>query len=440
MAASTISLALPAIGVEFHTSLDQTGWVLLSFLVVTTVLMMIAGRVGDLVTHRTVYLLGFAIFGVASLAAGVAPRFWWLLAARVVQGIGGAMIMATGPALLTTSFPASERGKALGILSTATYIGLTGGPPLGGLLISAIGWRVVFWINVPVAVIVLLLGARLLPRTKAAAPTPLDLRGAAGLVTGLPLLLFALSEGHEWGWASPRTLTLAVVGLAALVWFVRYEWRARRPFLDLHLFRSGVFANAVAAAVCNYVALFVPMILLPFFLVEALGVGESHAGLLLSPQPLMMAIIASPAGWLSDRIGSRPLGAAGMLILAIGIGGLATLHAGTTPLAVAAWLAVVGFGTGVFISPNSSTLMGAAPKSQQGVAGGIMAVARNFGMLVGIALATELFRAFGGRAGGAWQATDFYAWRLSLLIAAAVSLLGAGLSFLRGQALADNKL
>lgn len=428
LAGSAVTLTLPEIGRVFDVSLRHTQWVLQSFLLSTTALMLPAGRLADMLGHRRVYLCGFVTFALASAACGVAPGFGWLVAGRVVQGMGGALVMASSPALLTTSFPAARRGRALGMLATATYTGLTLGPPTGGLLVGGLGWRWVFFLNVPVAIVVLALGLLLLPRSRPR-PAALDLPGTAALVAGLPLLLLSLSLGRGQGGAGLAFPACLAGGLLLLAIFGWVERRHRSPLLDLGLFRSAAFTGAALSAVLNYVALFVPIILLPFFLTEGLGTREAGAGLLLAAQPLAMALVASPSGALSDRLGSRSLATAGMLAMALALLGLATLGPGVSHAGVAARLALLGLGTGIFISPNSSALMGAAPPQRQGIAGGVLAVARNLGMLLGVALAAALFHALGGETGGQWDASEFGALRLVLVVAAGIALLGAVTAF-----------
>ncbi len=433
MGGSTVTLALPELGNDLGITLQQAGWIMESFLLAVTVLLLAAGRAADLLGHGRVYLTGFALFGVTSLICGLAGDFRLLVGARVLQGIAAALVMATGPALLTLSFPPQQRGRALGNLSTATYIGLTLGPPLGGWLVSALGWRWVFYLNVPVALVVVAIGLRALPKAPPRERTGVDWGGLALLVVGMPLVLAAVAEGRSWGWTSAWTLGCAGLGLVALAAFVVVETRVAAPLLDLGLFRSRMFSGATASALLNYVAMFVSIILMPYFLVEARGLETSHAGLLLSAQPLVMALVASPAGWLSDRIGSRGLAVAGMLVMAAGLGWLSTAGLDTPLWRVAAPLAVMGLGTGVFISPNSSALMGAAPRRRQGIAGGVMAVARNLGMMTGVALAMTVFHGAGGHTGQAWGAADYGALQVALLVAAGAAVLAAGAAALRGQ-------
>ena len=432
MTGSTVTVALPAIGQDLGVSIEWTSWVMLSYLLSVTVLLPVCGWAGDRMGHRAVYLGGFGVFGLASLAAGLAPGFAWLIAARVMQGAGGAMVMSTGPALLTTTVPGARRGMALGIVATATYTGLTVGPSLGGALVGLGGWRWVLLVNTPVAAIVWFMGWRGLPRAAERRPMPFDGLGALTLFVGLPLLLIAMSRGGRWGWTAAPTLSLATLGVAAVALFIAVELRRDHPLLQLRLFYARVFAGATLSAVANYIAIFIQMILLPFYLMEGLNLSAPLAGMVLSAQPLAMALVAMPSGTLSDRVGTRGLAVLGLLIQAGGMVGLSTLSAESTATQAALWQAMLGLGTGVFISPNSSALMGAAPRHQQGMAGGVLALARSMGMMLGVASATAVFAAAGGVTGGAWGQTNYDAMSLAFLVGAAVSLFGAVSAALRG--------
>ncbi|MHA1568294.1 MAG: MFS transporter [Alphaproteobacteria bacterium] len=433
MAGSAVNLALPAISQDLGITLDLTSWIVLTYLLAVTVLLLVFGHFGDVLGHRLVYLAGFALFGVVSMICGLAPNFWVMIVGRSLQGVGAAMVMATGPAILTTTFPTSQRGRALGILATATYIGLTVGPPLGGLLITTLGWRWVFFINLPIMLLVVSLGVAFMPATPKRKSDYFDRGGAFMLSLGLPFTLLAIAEGNRWGWLSAGVISSGVVGVFFLFSFVLYELRQEEPLLRLSLFRSGIFTGATISALFNYIALFMLIILMPFYLIEGLGFSASEAGLLFSIQPLIMALVATPSGWLSDRIGSRGPAVIGLLILAVGLWGLSTVGAQATWLEVVVWLAVMGLGTGIFITPNTSALMGAATRQEQGIAGGVMALARNLGMMIGAAAATAVFMAAGGETGGDWTAGEYSALRVALLLAAALSFLGAVAAAMKGN-------
>jgi MFS family permease len=370
---ASTNLALPDIGRDFGVTLGGSRWVVLAFLVAVTALLPAAGRIGDAVGYNRLFLAGYLLLVFTSAGCAAAIGIKTLVLARVLQGAAAAMVMAAAPALLTTTFQAAHRGRALGMLGTATYVGLAIGPPVGGVILAAGGWRWVFFIGAPVAALITAVGWRVLePRRREA------------------------QGGPRIGWLA-----------------------------SLALFRSRTFTASAIAAVFNYVALFVPLILIPFVLVEGHGLSQRTAGFVLAAQPIAMALTAAPAGLISDRLGSRGLSVFGMIVVAAGAAGLSFTGPSSTLPSIAAWNAVIGVGTGCFVTPNSSALMGAAPRSQQGSAGGIMAVARNLGMMIGVASATTFFAAAGGTTGHGWDATDYRAFRIALHAAAIVALLGA---------------
>jgi len=433
MAGSMVNLALPDLGRDLGISIEESRWVVQSFLLAVGALLLPAGRLGDLLGHRRVYLIGYTFFGAASLLCGLAGSFASLVFFRVLQGLGSAMALAASPALLTLSFPEEQRGRALGMQSTATYVGLTLGPTLGGLIVSALGWRWTFYVYVPVTLIILILGLGFLPRKKKDKRPKYDLAGALALVLGLPLLLLLLSESQRWGLGFFMTWLSAGLGALGLSVFVLIQRRSASPLLDLNLFRSRMFTGASISAVANYIALFCVTILMPFYLEEGRGKSPAVTGMFLSVQPLLMALAASPSGWLSDRIGSRGLATTGMLIMAAGLFGLSGLGPDSGETVVILWLSMVGLGTGIFISPNSSALMGSAPRKQQGAAGAVMAESRVLGMFIGVAMATAIYNAAGGQTGTRWNPEDFDAMHLAMLAGSAAALLGALSASLRGK-------
>lgn len=438
MAGSAVGITLPELSRELSITVDEAGWVMLSYLIGATVFLLLAGRVGDLIGHRRVYLAGYFAFGVMSLAAGLAGNVWLLVAARVVQGVGGSLVMATGPALLTTSFPAARRGQALGTVATATYVGLTIGPSLGGWLVHSWGWRWIFFINVPTTAVIGLLGLLYLPKTKPAHRGRIDVASTILLLAGLLPLTLAIVEGPRWGGNWPPTAAGVAAGLIFLAAFTWRQARQPAPLLNLELFRSRIFTGAALSALANYLTLFVPTFLLPYYLVEGLGLDYRTTGLLLTAQPLIMALVAAPSGMLSDRIGTRWLAAGGMMLLAVGMFGLATLGPESRPGEVVALCLAGGLGTGVFISPNSSAIMGAAARARQGTAAGVMALARSLGMLLGVATATAVFQLAGGVTGRAWTAVDYRAMHAAFLVAACVAVLAA-IFALSAKAPSENK-
>jgi sugar phosphate permease len=258
-------------------------------------------------------------------------------------------------------------------------------------------------------------------------PEPFDWAGAATFMIGLVVLMLALNQGHAWGWASPIILTMLFVTLLTAALFVLIEQRMASPMLDLSLFRQRLFSAAVASAVANYICMYSVLFLMPFYLIQARGFDPAQAGVLLTAQPLLMALSAPLSGTLSDKIGSRMLGTLGMMILAVGAFFLSRLDLASSQIDIAIALAILGLGTGMFTSPNSGALMGAAPRHRQGIAASVLATARNGGMVLGVGLAGAIFATVQTQFGG----TIFDAISAGWLAATIVTLFGAMTSAVR---------
>jgi len=421
---SVVNTLLPVLGRALGTSIAGIEWVTTIYLLVISGLLLSIGRAGDLFGHKRLYLAGFVLFVVGSALCGLAGSARALIALRAVQALGAAMLMATGPAILTRSFPASQRGRALGAQGTFTYLGLTAGPSLGGWLASVFGWRSVFYINVPIGLVAIALALRSITDDRVAhREERFDLVGAALFTVGLVALMVALNQGHAWGWSSPPIVGLLAAAALLLVIFVRVEARRLSPMLDLSLFRSRVFSAATASAVLNYACVYAVLFVLPFLLIQGRGLDTRQAGLVLTAQPVVMAVVAPLSGALSDRIGSRGPATVGMLLLSVGLVCLGLLAPHGTLRSIAAALAVVGLGVGIFVSPNNSALMGAAPRNRQGIAAGVLATARNVGMVLGVGFAGAVFTTVVAQA--ATPAAGLSAGvRASLFAAAALAALG----------------
>ena len=392
MDGSIVNTILPVLRTAFNSDVAAIEWVVTVYLLVLTGLLLTFGRLGDLRGHKSVYVWGFGVFVLGSALCGLAWSATALIVFRGFQAIGGAILAANASAIVTGTIPATQRGRAFGLVSTMTYLGLTVGPSLGGWLTHAFGWRTVFYINVPVGALALILSLIFIPKdTPAEGGQRFDLPGAGIFLAGLTSLMLGLNKGAEWGWSSPTVLGLLVGALALLALFVQIELRSPAPMLDLSMFRVPLFSTAVTSSILNYICVYTIIFLMPFYLIQGRGLNPAQAGLLLTVMPIVMAIVAPISGSLSDRIGSRWPGMFGMGMLAAGLFLLSGLGADSSLWLVGVGLAVVGLGTGTFISPNTSALMGAAPRSRQGIASGVQGSARNFGMVLGIGLAGAVF-------------------------------------------------
>jgi EmrB/QacA subfamily drug resistance transporter len=384
---SVVNTVLPFLRAQLRTDVATIEWVSTVYLLVVSALLLGVGRAGDLYGQKRLYVGGFILFVIGSAVCGLSRNVGMLIGMRGLQAVGAAMLFASGPAILTRTFPPERRGRALGALATFTYLGLTVGPALGGWLATAFGWRSVFYINIPIGLVGIVMAWRALPHDAVAGRgEPFDLAGATLFTTGLVALLVALNQGHAWGWTAPLTIGLLLFAVFQLVLFITVERARAHPMLDLSLFRSRVFTASTLAALLNYICVYSVLFVLPFALIQGRGISVQRTGLILTAQPIVMAIVAPLSGALSDRIGSRILSALGMFLLFVGLLAVVWVMA-FTPLLIAGGLAIIGLGVGLFVSPNNSALMGAAPRHRQGIAAGVLATARNLGMVLGVGIA-----------------------------------------------------
>jgi EmrB/QacA subfamily drug resistance transporter len=437
---SIVNIALPAIAEEFGAGLTQVSWVATAYLLANASLVLTMGRLGDMRGLKAVYIAGFAVFGAGSLACALAWSLPALIASRVLQAAGAAMMFATGPALVTRTFSSDRRGWALGWLSLSVSAGLMMGPVLGGILLSAFGWRSVFLINLPLAAAVIVAARRMLPQD---CPTsePFDLLGALTVGGALLSLLLGMSWIEADGLAAPNVLGAFAFAVLLGALFVVVERRVEHPMVDLSLFESRRFAAGVAAPVLAYMALFAVTFTLPFYLLSVRGLEPAVAGLVLTAIPAAMALLAPVAGRLSDRVGSRGLATAGLLWTAATLFVISRLELSTPLIVVAAALFSVGSGISFFMTPNSAAVLRATPRHRVGVGSALIGEARSVGMALGIGLTAAIIASGLGDSGlmdstgvlGGADAQIFVeAMRPALVTAAVLTLLAATVSWLRG--------
>lgn len=388
---SIVNIALKTLQDTFNTSLSAVEWVVLAYLLVITSLMLSMGRLGDMIGKRVVYITGFVIFTIGSALCSLSWSIDALVAFRALQAIGAAMIQAVGAAILVVAFPPNQRGQVLGFIGTIVAAGISVGPVVGGFLLRQVGWPSIFYINIPIGVMATILALRVIPDDRRRSEQRFDIPGAGMLAGGLLLALIGLTEGQHWGFDDPRTLGLIAGGLAVLGGFVWWENRTPAPMIDLRLFSNRTFSLSLMAAFGVFVALAFNLLLMPYYLQEALGYDPQRAGVTLIALPLVLSVVAPISGSLSDRIGTRWLSVAGLLITITGLLSLTTLTTQSTQLEVVARLALLGVGIGSFQSPNNSTVMGSAPRHALGVAGSLMSVMRTMGQTAGIALAGAIW-------------------------------------------------
>ena len=392
---SIVNISLPSIAQGFGASIATVQWVLVIYPLITVSMMLAVGYLGDVWGRKRIFTAGSVIFAVGSFLCGVAQDPWQLIAFRVVQAAGGAMVVANSAAIVTAAVPAAERGKSLGIVSTVAGIGLSVGPALGGILVDTAGWRWVFFVAVPLSVLTAALAALYLrdrPRSISQAQ-PFDVAGAVLLFISLTSFLMALGEAQENGWSSARLAGLAAVFLISAVAFVLIEQRAALPTVDLALLGDRFFAATATTGLLAYMAMFTAMFLMPFYLTGTAGYSSAQAGTLLTAIPLAMALTATISGWLSDRFGPRWLCAAGMGLCTTSFLLLAQLGHTAAYGDIAVRLLVLGLGVGIFMSPNNSAMMGCVPAARLGMASALVATVRHLGVALGVAVGGGVFTA-----------------------------------------------
>ncbi|MBA3843405.1 MAG: MFS transporter [Actinobacteria bacterium] len=440
----TLIIALPDLERSLNTSLLELVWVILVYMIVSTVLVLTAGRLSDLFGRKTAYVVGFLIFSLASLGAGFAHTGTVLILWRVLQGVGGAFLFANSAALVTDAFPRKELGLAMGTNTMVAAVGLVIGPVLGGAFV-AISWPWVFWFNVPLGILGAAWGLLVLEeRSGRSTERGLDLLGTSTFVVGLTGLVLALSKGGLSGWGNWLVISGFTAAAILLPLFVLIERHGRSPMLDLALFEDRLFTAASATAFLNGLSRFALMFLFVFYFQGPQGKSPVLAGLELAPMAIGMLVASPLAGILADRHGSRGLAALGMLVSAIGLAGMTMLQAHTAYVWSALWLALVGIGSGMFNSPNTAAMMGSVPMHRRGIAAGARVMLQNTGAVISIAFVMAivtaavpkdvLFKIFSGLTSGlsADQLQPFISnMHLALWVLAGVSLLGAVISMLR---------
>ncbi len=400
---SIVNIGLPAISQTFHVGVSGAiEWVIIGYLVIIASVLLTFGRLADMIGRRPILLTGLGVFMLGSVLSGMAPSLLILILARLFQGLGGALIFAVNVAMITSTFVDRGRGLALGLNAVVVSLGVAAGPTIGGIITQYLSWRWIFYVNVPICILVFLAAFFLYrePRLAQARSGRFDPLGAGLLAVGLGSLTLGLSFGQEWGWFSRGTLAALGVGVVMLCVAVYVEKHMEHPILDLHLVTNHVFAFANISFMLCMMALFAPGFLLPFYFEELRGFSTLQTGLMMTPLPLMLAVVAPLSGALADRFGSRWLSPIGLAIACFGLFLLSQINAHSSAPDIIWRLAVTGFGQGLFQSPNTRTMMSAAPASEQGEASGLLATGRVIGQGMSVALTGTVFVGLGGAAAG----------------------------------------
>lgn len=429
---SGVNIGLPAIGTEFAASAVLLTWMSTAYSLATAVFLLPSGKLADIHGRKRLFVTGVAVYTLASVLCALAPSAPVLIAFRIIQGFGSAMILATSTAILTSIYPANERGRVLGINTAAVYLGLSAGPFLGGMIVESLGWRAVFWINVPLAALALAYTLTRVQGEWADSPEDrFDLRGS--LVYALALVGLIVGFGQL---PALRGVWIIIAGLVFGALFVRHQQRTASPLLDLGIFRGNrVFTMSSLAALVNYAATASVTFLMSLYLQYIKALTPREAGLILVAQPIVQTIFSPMAGRISDRIEARYVASLGMGFTVAGIVMLTVLSPESSLVYIIVSLIVLGFGFALFSSPNVSALMGAVERRHYGVASGLVGTMRTFGQMLSMAMVMILFSINMGQASITPEVYPQFmiATRTAFAISAVLCGLGVVASLARGR-------
>ncbi|MEV0051105.1 DHA2 family efflux MFS transporter permease subunit [Saccharopolyspora shandongensis] len=446
---SSLNVALPEVSRHFQASSTAASWMLLSFMLATTTLMVFFGRLADLFGRRTMYLAGLAVYTAASLALGFAPTAWTVVGLRVVQAAGGTMLLANSAALLTTAFPRQHLGRGMGIYIASFSVAQLLGPTLGGFLSHRFGWEWVFWSNVPMGLLCLLWGAMVLrPDKGRTGERGIDAPGNILILLCLGSFLLGLSQIGERGLTDPLVLGSFALAVVLAPVFLAVERRRRNPAVDIGLFRDPGYSFGLAAGLLNTIARMAVLLLIALFYQAVQGDDPVAAGLKVLLLPLTTMIASTGSGLLQGRMSTRAIAIIGGVLTAVGLVVLAISVSPTVPYGpIAVGLVLLGTGSGLFMPANATAVMNGLPRNRVGVGNAMRLTAQNIGVMVSTALALALITGplpvelradvFAGTISGvSGQAVDqlVLGYRMALLTMTAIAALGVIAAAVRSRA------
>ncbi|WP_446898995.1 MFS transporter [Clostridium sp. LBM24168] len=438
--ASIVNVALPDMASKLSVGIDAIQWVVTSYLIVISALILIFGRIGDLIGKCKVFHRGFMIFSFGSLLCALSNTIQFLIISRIIQAIGAAMIMSSNQGIIAETFLPNERGKALGLSGSTVAIGTMLGPPIGGFLVQFFNWQSIFIINIPIGIIAFLAGIKILPEdNKNGNLKDFDLVGSFLFMISIVCIFWALSSGEKLGWSNIYIISSFTIAVLCIIVFYFVEKKLRQPLMEFPMFQNKLFSVSLLCAFISFTIIFSHNIIYPFYLQYLIKISPAQSGLFMVVFPIFAGIFAPLSGYISDKIGGEIPTFLGLSCTVIGLLILSSLNSNSTYFHIISGVAILGIGNGLFQSPNNSLIMSLSPKDKLGIAGSINALVRNVGMVFGTAFAVVLlYNRMSSKIG--YKVTNFvssrpdvfvYAMKFIYLTSAALCILAIMLSLSR---------
>lgn len=428
-----VNVGLPVISAQLKVAIDSVQWVTSIYLLVMSALLPILGTLADNFGRRKIYNMGYFTISIFTLLCGFSLNFEMLIIMRVLQAVGGAMVMANGLAIVTENYPPSERGKNIGILATLMAVGSIAGPPLGGIIIGILGWRSIFYLTFIVSILGFIASYFSIPADKRDKKKEFkfDFLGSILLIVTIVSFIYGFSNINKMGLSNPVIYSSLSIFVVAFIIFIFREKKVNQPVMQLSLFNNWVFTSSIIASLISFLTMYSPTVLMPFYYQKVLGISTQQSGLYMMAFPIAMAIISPFSGALSDKIGPVVLTSSGLVINGIALILLANISINTPIYLVLFYMFLMGLSLGFFQSPNNSCIMGSVPKNKLGAANGITQLVKNLGMVIGIAFSVALFTAFLGKGDINYNMRFLESTRKVYYLAAVLSFIGAAISSVR---------
>lgn len=436
---SIVNVALPTMARGLKVTSGEIAWVVSAYLIAISASILIFGRLGDIKGQSKIFKIGIIIFTTGSALCSLTNSFSFLILARIIQAVGSAGMMANSQGIITRTFPPTERGRALGLNGTFVALGSLVGPALGGLILSFASWKYLFWINVPIGIVIYILSFKLLPSKEQNTANKVDIKGAILFILFVIPLFAALEEVQVAGLQNLLVIVFLAISIISFVLFILAERKHQTPLLQLKIFKNMWFSISLICAFLSFISIFVSIIILPFYLQDILKMSPGGAGLYMTIYPLVMATVAPISGHISDKIGSEILTLIGLIVMSVGLIFMSTLNENPSFVIMGIYIVMMSLGNGLFQSPNTSLIMSTVKKEYLGIGGSVNALVRNLGMAVGIVLSTSIlyfcmssklgYRVTGYQAG--LDSAFIYGMRVVYITAACISLTGAVITGIR---------